>query len=408
MFISQQCCKTQGLRKAYINSLTNDRHYNIKSLKKLDKDLARTYTNTKYYGGSLKTFWNKAKKFGKRILDSAVTVTKNMYKPAKWIIKTISTNDTVKGLVSKAADALGATLGVPGLGKMVTTAITAANNISDKMENIFEKIIEKNPNATKDEIKKLFEMTKEEIMNISNQTNLTTEQKKKVEEALAKIKPKDYINKLGEKITKGKVKDIGDKLDKVDLNKVRDTISEKVKKIMEKNPTVSRTEAEKLVKQVEGPAKEIGQTENSTEDVVDAIPDLIKSEGLEKVNASAGYLPYLNLSTVSSKERVGKGGRILAPTIRVTKPALILKNKDIFKKFGIPEWSAAKVGPVAGALKKLKISPKIATNEGCGIQEDKKESGRPYMGRGGDWQSPESEERKKIMARLRSRSGRAF
>ena len=227
---------------------------------------------------------------------------------------------------------------------------------------------------------------------ISNQTNLTTEQKKKVEEALAKIKPKDYINKLGEKITKGKVKDIGDKLDKVDLNKVRDTISEKVKKIMEKNPTVSRTEAEKLVKQVEGPAKEIGQTENSTEEVIDALPDLIKSEGLEKVNASAGYLPYLNLTTVSSKERVGKGGRVLAPTIRVTKPQLILKNKDIFKKFGIPEWSAAKVGPVAGALKKLKNN--------CGSSE----SGRAYMGRGGE----ESEERKKIMARLRSRSGRAY
>lgn len=396
MFISQQCCKTQGLRKAYINSLTNDRHYNIKSLKKLDKDLARTYTNTKYYGGSLKTFWNKAKKFGKRILDSAVNVTKNMYKPAKWVIKNIATNDTIKNLVSKAADALGATVGVPGLGKMVVTALTAANNITDKIENIFEKIVEKNPNATKDEIKKLFEMTKEEIMNISNQTNITPEQKKKVEEALSKIKPKDYINKVGDSLTKGKVKDIGDKLDSVDLNALRDKFSEKVKKIMEKNPTVTKTEAEKLVQQVEGPAKEIGQTENSISEVIDALPDLIKSEGLEKVNASAGYLPYLNLSTVSSKERVGKGGRVLSPTIRVNKPQLILKNKDIFKKFGIPEWSAAKVGPVAGALKKLKIAPK----EGCGSSE----SGRAYMGRGGE----ESEERKRIMARLRSRSGRAF
>ena len=398
MFISQQCCKTQGLRKAYINSLTNDRHYNIKSLKNIDKDLARTYTNTKYYGGSLKSFWKKAKRFGKRILDSAVNVTKNMYKPAKWIIKNIATNDTVKGIVSKAADALGATVGVPGLGKMVTTAIMAANNISDKIEDIFDKIIQKNPNATKDEIKKLFEMTKEEIMNISNQTNLSAEQKKKVEEALTKIKPKDYINKVGEKITKGKVKDIGDKLDKVDYNKMRDRLAETAKKIMDRNPTVSKTEAEKLIQQVEGPAKEIGQTENSTEEIIEVLPDLIKSEGLEKVNASAGYLPYLNLSTVSSKERVGKGGKVLNPTIRVNKPQLILKNKDVFKKFGIPDWSAAKVGPVAGALKRLKNS----SLEGCGISE--KESGRAYMGRGGE----ESDERRAILARLRKRSGRAF
>ena len=116
---------------------------------------------------------------------------------------------------------------------------------------------------------------------------------------------------------------------------------------------------------------------------------------MEKVKASAGYLPYLNLSTVSSKDRVGKGGRILAPTIRVTKPSLILKNKDIFKKFGVPEWSAAKVGPVAGALKKLKISPKIATNEECG---------RAYMGSGEN----ETSERQLILARLKARSGRAY
>ena len=400
MYISQLNCKTQGLRKAYINSMTNDRHYNIKSLKKLDKDLARTYTNTKYYGGSLKSFWQKAKRFGKRILDSAVNVTRNMYKPTKWIIKNIATNDTVKAIVSKAADALGATVGVPGLGKMVTTAITAANNISDKVEDIFKKIVEKNPNATKDELKKLFNMTKEEIMNISNQTNITTEQKKKIEDALKDINPKNYINKVGEKISKGKVKDLGDKtidaIDKVDLNNVMG----KIEAIMKKNPTVTKQEAEKLIKQVEGPVKEIGQNENSTEEIVEALPELIKSEGLEKVNASAGYLPYLKLSTVSSKERVGKGGKVLSPTIRVNKPQLILKYKDIFKKFGVPEWSPAKVGPVAGSLKTI-------INKECGrvylggekSSNNQKESGRVYLG-------GESEERKLILARLKARSGK--
>ena len=59
MYIPQNSCKTQGLRKAYINSLTNDRHYSIKQIRNIDKNLARTYTNAKYYGGSLKSFWNK-------------------------------------------------------------------------------------------------------------------------------------------------------------------------------------------------------------------------------------------------------------------------------------------------------------------------------------------------------------
>ena len=402
MYISQLNCKTQGLRKAYINSMTNDRHYNIKSLKKLDKDLARTYTNTKYYGGSLKSFWQKAKRFGKRILDSAVNVTRNMYKPAKWIIKNIATNDTVKSIVSKAADALGAAVGVPGLGKMVTTAITAANNISDKVEDIFKKIVEKNPNATKDEIKKLFNMTKEEIINISNQTNITTEQKKKIEDALKDINPKNYINKIGEKISRGKVKDLGDKtidtIDKVDLNKMMG----KIEAIMKKNPTVTKQEAEKLINQVEGPVNEIGQNENSTEEIVEALPDLIKSEGLEKVNASAGYLPYLKLSTVSSKERVGKGGKVLLPSIRVNKPQLILKYKDIFKKFGVPEWAPAKVGPVAGTLKTIISSKKECGRVYLGGEKsinNQKESGRVYLG-------GESEERKLILARLKARSGK--
>ena len=62
---------------------------------------------------------------------------------------------------------------------------------------------------------------------------------RKIKESISKIKPIDYINKLGEKITKGKVKDLGDKLDKVDLNKVQDKYMKLIEKIRKHNPSLS-------------------------------------------------------------------------------------------------------------------------------------------------------------------------
>ena len=66
-----------------------------------------------------------------------------MYKPVKWIIKGIAKNDTIKGLIKKGADALGATFGVPGLGNIVVKGITAANDITDTIENMIDSVMKK-------------------------------------------------------------------------------------------------------------------------------------------------------------------------------------------------------------------------------------------------------------------------
>lgn len=159
MFISQNNCKTQGLRKAYINAITSDRfklNKGIKELKKLDasKRLARRFTNIKYYGGGFKSFLSKVKNFGKRIWESAKNVTHNMYRPIKGVIK-IMQKEPVKSIVEKGADALGSAFGVPGMGKIVSTAVKGADNITDIIESIIKGITEKNPNVSIQEAKKL-------------------------------------------------------------------------------------------------------------------------------------------------------------------------------------------------------------------------------------------------------------
>ena len=369
MKIPQQNNCSMGLRKSYIYANKGTHHYNIKTLSKIDKNLARSYVNAKYYGGSLKSFWNRAKQFGKRILKSAYTTTKNMYKPVKWIIKGIAKNDTIKGLIKKGADALGATFGVPGLGNIVVKGITAANDITDTIENMIDSVMKKNPNMTKDEVKKLVEQAKETILDISQDANLTPEQKQKIKESISKIKPIDYINKLGEKLTKGKVKDLGDKLDKVDLNKVQDKYMKLIERIRKVNPALNEKEVKGIVDntiETAEKAKEKGLPVDDAQvkEILDAMPEVIKEEGYAKVKEAAGYLPFIDRTTITRTERTGKGGKVLKPKIRVKKPMMISKHKDVFE--GLPAYKAETVGEVAG---RIFNSGRI----GNGVKEDEKE-----------------------------------
>jgi hypothetical protein len=189
MFISQNNCKTQGLRKAYINAITSDRYKlnkGVKELKKLDasRRLARRFTDIKYYGGSFKSFLSKVKGFGKRIWESAKNVTKNMYKPVKGVIKILQ-KEPVKSLVEKGANAVGTAFGVPGLGKIVSTAVKGADSISDILESIVKAITEKNPNVTVQEAKKLVNEVRNVVDDVGSQLgkdNVSEEVIKKIKE----------------------------------------------------------------------------------------------------------------------------------------------------------------------------------------------------------------------------------
>lgn len=270
MYISRLSAKTQGLRKAFINAQENDRHYNIKSLRSIDKGLARKYTDAKYYGGSLKSFWEGAKKFGKRILNSAVETTKNMYKGPKTLIDAISKSDTAKNVISKVGNAVGSSFGVPTLGTMINTGISSASSITDMIENIIKNIKNKNPQLAVNDIKNVINKVKDTTEEITKQTNLKDEEKQKV--------------------------------------------LDNVKKIYDK------------------------------------LPDVIKSEGLNKVDKAAGYLPFVDVNTLKSVERKTKSktGGMVKQAWKITKPLIIRHYKTIFDK--LPKYEPQVVADVAAGI----------------------------------------------------------
>lgn len=281
MYISQINCKTQGLRKAFINSMTNDQHYNIKSLKKLDKDLAKTYTNTKYYGGSLKSFFKKVGRFTKNVLNAPAKIASKIYPWMKKGIDALDKNDTAKKLLEK----------VPIVGPAIPAVVHGLKDITDNVDVLIKNIKEKNPGASVQQIKEIIR-----------------------------------------KITGT-------------FNEVKDKIPEEDKKIIKDN-------VDKVLKH---------------------LPDIIKKEGVAKVDKAAGYLPYLDKSTMKNEERTGKGGRILTPKIRFTKPAIINKYKDVFSK--LPTYDAKAVGEVGGALFNKSWKTNRPTNK---VMENKYKQLREY------------------------------
>ena len=267
MYISQINCKTQGLRKAFINSMTNDRHYNIKSLKKLDKDLARTYTNTKYYGGSLKSFFKKIGRFTKKVLNAPAQIASKIYPWMKKGIDALDKNETAKTLISK----------IPIVGPALPAVVHGLKDITDNVDVLIKDIQEKNPGASFQQIKEI-------------------------------------VRKV-----------IGT------FNDVKDKVPEEDRKII-------KDQVDKVLKH---------------------LPEIIKKEGVAKVDKAAGYLPYLDRSSMKTEERSGKGGRVLAPKIRFMKPPIINKYKEVFSK--LPTYDAKAVGEVGGALfnKSWKPNPKF-------------------------------------------------
>lgn len=323
--------------------MTNDQHYNIKSLKKLDKDLAKTYTNTKYYGGSLKSFFKKVGRFTKKVLNAPAKIASKIYPWMKKGIDALDKNDTAKKLLEK----------VPIVGPALPAVVHGLKDITDNVDVLIKNIKEKNPGASVQQIKEIIK-----------------------------------------KITGT-------------FNDVKDKIPEEDKKIIKDN-------VDKVLKH---------------------LPDIIKKEGVAKVDKAAGYLPYLDKSTMKNEERTGKGGRVLAPKIRFTKPSIINKYKEVFSK--LPPYDAKAVGEVGGALfnkswknliknkektsladknkdlfeKTKKKSGEITTeptNVGCGecgrvaMSGRVASSGRVAMG-GRTKLAGDDSERAKIIARLRGK-----
>lgn len=319
--------------------MTNERHYNIKALRKLDKKLASTFTNTKYYGGSWKDFWGKVKGFGKKVLS----VARKIYPYASKALKFVAKNPVAQAAISA----------IPKVGPVIAEALKGADNVKDIVEKVIQAIMNKNPQTTYQEAKKIVDTVKDVADNV--------------------------IDKMPEGADKDKY-------------------------------------------------------HKNVDNLYNKLPSLVKSEGADKVQKAAGYLPFLDGSTMTTTERQGKGGRVLAPKIRFKKPLFITKQKELFKKLGVPDYDAEIVGKVGGALyskarnmtmeeakakwekmtpeekeklkKKYPFTPGIKTGmKKSGEVPESKECGRLNLG-------GESENRRaEIIARIKARKssgGRSF
>ena len=309
-----------------------------------------------------------------------------MYAPVKWIIRGVAKSDTIKGLVEKAADAVGASAGVPGLGKIIIKGIEGANNISDVIEKIVKSISDKKPNMTTSEIEKLIDTTKETIKDItfSDGFKLDKTQKDKILKGLETFDPRNIIKKIGNKYG---VKDLDKIVKNVDLDKGLETLEQIIQEIRRVNPNISHSEAKDIVLDIKNTVEEVKKVEpeaikNSEEEIIKKLPETIKAEGYAKVKAAAGYLPFIDKTTISTTSRTGKGGRILKPKIKVIKPKIISQHKEIFNK--LKEYKPEYVGEVAGRI----------FNSGE-IKETPKECGRLRLAG--------ENETQKVLARLKAR-----
>lgn len=143
------------------------------------------------------------------------------------------------------------------------------------------------------------------------------------------------------------------------LSKITDVTDKIIENIRNKNPSVAVNEAKNLVTGIRDAVKDVTDKTTISEEqkkkikdnadkVYNALPSVIKSEGLEKVQKAAGYLPFLDPATMKVMERTSKKGGVLKPKIRFTKPKIITEYKDVFKKF--EPYNPETVGVIGGKV----------------------------------------------------------
>lgn len=202
-------------------------------------------------------------------------------------------------------------------------------------------------------------------------------------------------------------------------DKVADGIEKIIDAIVKKNPSLTVEEAKKVVntikdtvedykKQHASSEEEKKKLDENTKKVMKGLPDAISEHGIKKVQEAAGYLPFLDPSTITQKSRTGKGGRILKPAIRVVKPKVLTQYKDFFEKVRkLKPYKADVVGPVAGRVYlgsggRVYIGGEESEGndggetKGCGVKTESKPKTKPKT-------KPEGGDAKSALARLKAK-----
>ena len=165
---------------------------------------------------------------------------------------------------------------------------------------------------------------------------------------------------------------------------------------------------EEITKQTNLKDEEKQKVLDNVKKIYDKLPDVIKSEGLNKVDKAAGYLPFVDVNTLKAVEKKTKsktGGMI--PKWKITKPIIIRHYKTIFDK--LPKYEPQVVADVAAGVyggrltlsgseggsskpSDMKIVNEPVKVDGCG-------AGRLRMA-GENLKGSESELMKKLKAKL--------
>lgn len=202
-------------------------------------------------------------------------------------------------------------------------------------------------------------------------------------------------------------------------DKVADGIENIINAIVKKNPSLTVEEAKKVVNTIKDTVEDYKKQHSSineeekkkldenTKKVMKGLPDAISEHGIKKVQEAAGYLPFIDPSTITQKSRTGKGGRILKPSIRVIKPKVLTQYKDFFEKVRkLQPYKADVVGPVAGRIYlgsagrvyvgggDSEDSSDPSGNEGCGVKIQSKPKIKS---------KPEGGDAKSALARLKAK-----
>ena len=130
--------------------------------------------------------------------------------------------------------------------------------------------------------------------------------------------------------------------------------------IKEKNPQLAVQDIKEVINKIKNTVQDITNQTNlkdeqkkkindNVEKIYDKLPDVIKEQGLNKVDKAAGYLPFVDINTLKQVERKTKsktGGMI--PKWKILKPVVIKHYKEVFDR--LPKYEPQVVADVAAGV----------------------------------------------------------
>lgn len=128
------------------------RNLNLKYLKRLDSGLAKNYSDYKMMGGSLKSFFGKIGKFGRKVLSSMPAISKALHSITGKALNFL-TSDTGKAIVDKIGTAINSA--IPGLGTVIKQGVPLLKKGYDGLTELINNIHNQNPGVSIDQATQL-------------------------------------------------------------------------------------------------------------------------------------------------------------------------------------------------------------------------------------------------------------